>query len=201
MQRLLVSSLLALAAGLASAAPTVGQPAPAFTVTDTSGKAVSLADFKGKHVVLEWVNPGCPFVQKHYNSANMQGTQKDATTKGVVWLAVSSTAPEASDYKKPADLAGWMQGHKAAANATLMDDDGKVGRAYGARTTPHMYIVDPAGTLVYAGAIDSKPTANTADIASATNHVKVALNEALAGKPVSTPTTRPYGCSVKYSAG
>jgi peroxiredoxin len=201
MQRLLVSSLLALAAGAACAAPAVGQPAPASTGTDTSGKAVSLADYKGKHVVLEWVNPGCPFVVKHYNSANMQGTQKDATSKGVVWLAISSTAPEAGDYRKPADLASWMQGHKAAATATLMDDDGKVGRAYGARTTPHMYIVDPAGTLVYAGAIDSKPTANTADIAGATNHVKVALGESLAGKPVSTPTTRPYGCSVKYGSG
>ena len=201
MQGLLVSSLLALAASAACAAPIVGQQAPAFTVTDTSGKAVSLADFKGKHVVLEWLNPGCPFVVKHYSSANMQGTQQEAATKGVVWLAISSTAPDAKDYKKPADLASWMQGQKAAATATLMDDDGKVGRAYGARTTPHMYVVNPAGTLVYAGAIDSKPTANTADIAGATNHVKAALTESLAGKPVSTPTTRPYGCSVKYASG
>lgn len=204
MKRLVASSILALAASTALAStsvPTVGQPAPAFTVKDTSGKAVSLADFKGKHVVLEWVNPGCPFVQKHYNSANMQGTQGEAAAKGVVWLAISSTAPEASDYRKPADLAGWMQGHKAAAKATLMDDDGKVGKAYGARTTPHMYVVDPAGTLVYAGAIDSKPSANPADIPSSTNYVKQALNEALAGKPVSTPTTRPYGCSVKYPSG
>ena len=185
----------------AVAAPSVGQPAPAFSIKDTSGKAVSLADFKGKHVVLEWVNPGCPFVQKHYNSANMQGTQGEAAGKGVVWLAISSTAPEFSDYKKPGDLAGWMQGHKAAASATLMDDDGKVGKAYGARTTPHMYVVDPAGKLVYAGAIDSKSTANPADIASSTNYVKQALNEVLAGKPVSTPSTRPYGCSVKYAPG
>jgi peroxiredoxin len=197
----LCAALALAATSPALAAATVGQPAPAFTVTDTSGKAVSLADFKGKHVVLEWVNPGCPFVQKHYNSANMQSTQKDATGKGVVWLAISSTAPDAGDYKKPADLAGWMQGHKAAASATLMDDDGKIGRAYGARTTPHMYVVDPAGTLVYAGAIDSKPTANPADIATATNHVKQALNESLAGKAVSTATTRPYGCSVKYPSG
>ena len=199
---LLASALAAATAVIASpafAVATVGQPAPAFTAVDAHGKAVSLADFKGKHVVLEWVNPGCPFVQKHYGSANMQGTQKEATARGVVWLAVSSTAPDASDYKKPAALAAWMQSQKAAATATLMDDDGKVGRAYGARTTPHMYIVDPAGTLVYAGGIDNKPSSNPADIASSTNYVKVALGETLAGKPVTQASTRPYGCSVKYS--
>jgi len=199
---LLASALAVLASSAASAAfatATVGQPAPAFIATDTHGKTVSLADLKGKHVVLEWVNPGCPFVVKHYSSANMQGTQKDATARGVVWLAVSSTAPDASDYKKPAELAKWMQGQKAAATATLMDDDGKVGKAYGARTTPHMYIVDPAGTLVYAGGIDNKPSTNVADIASSTNHVKAALAETLAGKAVSQASTRPYGCSVKYS--
>jgi peroxiredoxin len=179
----------------------VGQPAPAFTVTDTSGKTVSLADYKGKTVVLEWVNPGCPFVQKHYNSANMQGTQKDAAAKGVVWLAINSTATDAGDYKPPAAMAQWMQSHQAAASATLMDADGKVGRAYGARTTPHLYIVNPAGTLVYAGGIDSKPTANPADIPGATNYVKLALAETAAGKPISNPTTRPYGCSIKYSSG
>ncbi len=182
------------------AAATVGQPAPAFSAVDTSGKTVSLADFKGKHVVLEWVNPGCPYVQKHYGSANMQGTQKEAAAQGVVWLAVNSTAADASDYKTPGAMAQWMQEQKAAASATLMDSDGKVGRAYGARTTPHMYVVNPAGMLVYAGAIDSKPTSNPADIATATNHVKVALAESLAGKPVSTAATRAYGCSVKYSS-
>ncbi len=185
----------------AALAATVGQPAPNFTAVDTNGKPVSLADFKGKHVVLEWLNPGCPFVQKHYKPGNMQGTQKEATSKGVVWLAISSTAPEASDYKKPADLAGWMKSQNAAATATLMDDDGKVGKAYGARTTPHMYIVNPAGTLVYAGAIDSNRSANPADIPAATNYVKQALAETLAGKPVSQPSTQPYGCSVKYATG
>jgi peroxiredoxin len=201
MKQLLVATLLACAASAALAAATVGQPAPAFTATDTSGKTVSLADFKGKHVVLEWVNPGCPYVVKHYSSANMQGTQKDATAKGVVWLSVNSTATEHGDYKPPAAMAQWMQSQKAAATATLMDADGKVGRAYGARTTPHMYIVDPKGTLVYAGAIDSKPSSNPADVATATNHVKVALSEALAGKAISQPATRPYGCSVKYASG
>jgi hypothetical protein len=139
-------------------------------------------------------------VQKHYGSANMQGTQRQAVDQGVVWLAVNSTATDASDYKTPAAMAQWMQGQQAAATATLMDSDGQVGRAYGARTTPHMYVVDPAGKLVYAGAIDSKPTSNAADIPGATNHVKLALSESLAGKAVSTPSTRAYGCSVKYSS-
>lgn len=198
MKHWIVMTLLAGAAQLAGAAATVGQPAPAFTATDLNGKPVSLADFKGRHVVLEWVNPGCPYVQKHYGAANMQATQKAATDLGVVWLAVSTTARDHSDYKSPADLAAWMKAGKAAATATLMDSEGTLGRAYGARTTPQMYVINPAGTLVYAGAIDSKATANPADIATATNHVKQALAESLAGKPVSVPVTRPYGCSVKY---
>jgi peroxiredoxin len=201
MKHLFAATALALASGLTMAQAVVGQAAPAFTVTDTSGKTVALADFKGRHVVLEWVNPGCPYVVKHYGAANMQGTQKEATAKGVVWLAVNSTAPEHYDYKKPTEMAQWMQQQKAAATATLMDSDGKVGKAYGARTTPHLYIVDPKGTLVYAGGIDSKPTSNPADIASATNYVKAALNDTLAGKAVAQATTRPYGCSVKYGSG
>ena len=201
MKQLLAASALMLASSVALANATVGQAAPNFSLTDTSGKTVSLADFKGRHVVLEWVNPGCPYVVKHYGSANMQGTQKEATAKGVVWLAVNSTSADHGDYKSPAEMAQWMQGHKAAASATLMDAEGKVGRAFGARTTPHMYVVDPKGVLVYAGGIDNKASANPADIASATNHVKVALNEALAGKPISQATTRPYGCSVKYGGG
>ena len=198
MKSWLMIALMAPFAPLALAAATVGQPAPAFTATDVTGKPVSLADFKGRHVVLEWVNPGCPYVQKHYGAANMQGTQKAATDQGVVWLAVSTTARDHVDFKAPADLAAWMKSNKAAATATLMDPDGIVGRAYGARTTPHLYIVNPAGLLVYAGAIDSKATANPADIAGATNHVKQALAESLSGKPVSVSSTRPYGCSVKY---
>jgi len=200
MKSFFTATLLALAATTSFAAATVGQPAPAFTATDTSGKTVSLADFKGKHVVLEWTNPGCPFVVKHYGSGNMQGTQKEATAKGVVWLTINSTAADAGDYKAPAAMGAWMNEQKAAATSTLMDADGKLGRAYGARTTPHMYVIDPAGKLVYAGAIDSKSTANPADIASASNHVKVALGETLAGKPVSLASTRPYGCAVKYSS-
>ena len=181
-------------------AATLGQPAPDFSLSDTSGKTVKLSDFKGKHVVLEWVNPGCPYVQKHYSSANMQSTQKDATAKGVVWLAVNSTATDHSDYKTPAAMSAWMQAQKAAASATLMDSAGTVGKAYAARTTPHLYIVNPQGVLVYAGGIDNKATSNPADVAGATNHVKVALGEALAGKTISQPSTRPYGCSVKYAS-
>ena len=198
MKKLFTAAALALAAGAACASATVGQPAPAFSAVDTAGRTVSLADFRGRHVVLEWVNPGCPFVVKHYTSANMQATQKDATGKGVVWLAINSTHSDAGDFKKPAEMAAWMQQNKAAATATLMDVDGKVGRAYGARTTPHMYVINAQGTLVYAGAIDDKPTANPADIKGARNHVGAALAESLAGKAVSVPSTRPYGCSIKF---
>lgn len=187
--------------GLAQAQAVVGQPAPAFKITDTSGKAVSLADFKGKHVVLEWVNPGCPFVQKHYDSGNMPATQKNARGKDVVWLSVSSTSRDAGDYRAPADLAGWLQKKGASPSATLMDDDGKVGRSYGARTTPHMYVIDPQGKLIYAGAIDSKPSTDIGDLKTATNYVNQALGEALAGKPVSKAQTQAYGCSIKYASG
>lgn len=200
MKQFWITVTLALAATAALATASVGQPAPAFTAVDTSGKTLSLADFKGRHVVLEWVNPGCPYVAKHYGSANMQGTQRQAVARGVVWLAINSTASEHGDYKTPAALARWMQGHQAAATATLMDADGRVGRAYGARTTPQLFLIDPQGTLVYAGAIDDKPSSNPADVAGATNHVQVALAEALAGRPISKATTRPYGCSVKYSS-
>lgn len=190
---------LATLSSLASAAATVGQSAPAFSVTDTAGKPVSLADFKGRTVVLEWVNPGCPFVRKHYGAANMQATQKAATAQGVVWLAVNSTHAGAGDYLAPAAMGAWMKAQGAAATATLMDTDGTLGRAYGARTTPHLYVIDPKGTLVYAGAIDSTPSANPADIKAATNYVNLALADLGAGKGVSKPATPPYGCSVKYA--
>jgi peroxiredoxin len=202
MKRLLSSLLCGaalLSAGASMAQAVVGQTAPAFSATDTSGKTVALADFKGKYVVLEWTNPGCPFVQKHYNSGNMPATQKEATAKGAVWLAVNTTAKEAGDYMAPAELQAWVKSKNAAPTAMLMDADAKVGRAYGARTTPHMYVIDPQGKLIYAGAIDSKPSADPADIKTATNYVTQALGEAMAGKPVSRATTQAYGCSVKYT--
>ncbi len=187
-----------LGAAVAFGAASVGQPAPEFKVKDTSGKEQSLSAYKGKYVVLEWVNPGCPFVQKHYDTSNMQATQKAAESKGVVWLTVSSTAPDAGDYRKPGDLAAWLEQKGASPTAALMDDDGKLGKAYGARTTPHMYVINPQGKLVYAGAIDSKATARKEDVKTATNYVLAALDESLAGKPVTKATSEPYGCSIKY---
>ena len=192
-------SLIALA-GPAGAA-TVGAAAPDFQLKDATGKLVKLADFKGKHVVLEWTNPGCPFVVKHYGSQNMQGLQKEYTVKNVVWLSVSSTAPGHSDYLAPAALTAKYKAWGSANSAMLMDDDGSVGKAYSARTTPHMYVIDPAGKLVYAGGIDDKRSANPDDVKSAKNFVRAALGESMAGKAVSTPTATPYGCSVKYAAG
>ena len=178
----------------------LGQAAPNFSAKNTDGKTVSLADFKGKTVVLEWVNPGCPFVRKHYGGGNMQGTQQDALAKNVVWLAVNSTATDHHDYLAPAKLGAWMKEQKAVATHTLMDEDGKIGTAYGARTTPHMYIVDGKGILIYAGGIDSIASASAADIPKATNYVKVAISELANNKPLTNSATRPYGCSVKYKS-
>jgi hypothetical protein len=194
---LLAASLLA-AAGFAQAAPSVGQPAPDFTLKDTTGKAVKLSDYRGKYVVLEWTNPGCPYVRKHYNSGNMPATQQDALAKGAVWLSINSTEKSSWDYMEPAKLTAWQKERKAAPSATLLDEEGTVGKAYGARTTPHMYIVNPQGQLVYAGGIDSIPSSDPDDIKKAVNYVKQGLGEALAGKPISQATTRPYGCSIKY---
>lgn len=182
------------------AAPSVGQQAPDFTLTDTSGKTVHLSDFKGKLVVLEWFNPGCPYVRKHYNSANMQGTQKETGAKGVVWLAINSTEKTSYDYLAPSQLASWVTEQKAAPTQTLMDEEGTVGKAYGARTTPHMYIIGPQGTLIYAGGIDSIPSSRPDDVKTAVNYVKQGVREALAGQPISNATTRPYGCSIKYKS-
>jgi peroxiredoxin len=182
------------------AAPSTGQPAPDFTLKDATGKPVKLSDFRGKYVVLEWTNPGCPYVRKHYNSGNMPGTQQEATAKGVVWLSINSTEKSSFDYLEPAKLVAWQNERKAKPTAMLMDEEGTVGKLYGARTTPHMYIVDPQGKLAYAGGIDSIASSDADDIKKAVNYVKQGLNEALAGKPISNATTRAYGCSIKYKA-
>lgn len=182
----------------AAAAPAVGQKAPDFVAIDTAGRQHRLSDFAGKYVVLEWTNPGCPFVRKHYGSGNMPATQKSATEQGVVWLAVNSTERAASDYLSPADLEAWMKSQSAAPTAVLMDEDGMIGQAYAARTTPHLFIIDPQGTLIYAGGIDSIPSARVDDIKTATNYVNQALGEAFGGKPISAATTRAYGCAIKY---
>src|SRR5687767_13489013 len=178
--------------------PAVGSPAPAFTLTDTKGKQHNLADFKGKHVVLEWVNFGCPFVKKHYESGNMQSTQKKAVDKGVVWLSVCSSAEGKQGHMDPADWNEEIADRKLASTAVLIDESGAVGKTYGAKTTPHMYIVNPDGILIYKGAIDDKPTTNKDSIPGARNHVLAALDESMTGKPVSTASTTPYGCSVTY---
>jgi peroxiredoxin len=197
MKTLLASFLACAFSGGALAAATVGQPAPAFSVTDLAGKPVNLADYKGKTVVLEWHNFGCPFVQKHYRSGNMQALQKKYAND-VVWLAVNSTNKGASDYTEPAKLNTQLKDFGAAPAAYLMDEPGRMGMAYGAKVTPHMYIIDPAGKVVYNGAIDDKRSTDVADVKTAKNFVVAALDDLKAGKPVSTPSTSPYGCTVKY---
>ena len=184
-------------ASLAQAAAP-GTPAPDFTLTDAAGKPVKLADFRGKHVVLEWTNPECPFVRKHYDSANMQGLQKESAAKDVAWLSINSTNRNHAEFTTGEEMAAWMGKHGAAPKAVLIDDASTAGRAYAARTTPHMFVIDPSGKIVYAGAIDDKRSANPADVKTAKNHVRAALAETLAGKPVTVASTTPYGCSVKY---
>jgi peroxiredoxin len=180
---------------LASAAP--GQPAPGFTLTDLAGKPVNLADYKGKTVVLEWHNFGCPFVQKHYKSGNMQALQKKYGGE-VVWLSVNSTNAGHQDYQSPAQLAKALAEAGAAPTRFVMDESGTVGLAYGAKVTPHMYIIDPAGKLVYNGAIDDKRSTDVADVKTARNFVVAALDELKAGKPVTNASNAPYGCTIKY---
>jgi len=189
--------IVAACCGAAFANAPAGQPAPDFTVTDLAGKPVSLADYKSRTVVLEWHNFGCPFVQKHYRSGNMQSLQKKYAGD-VVWLAVNSTTRTASDYTEPAKLAGQLRDFGAAPAKYLMDDPGAMGHAYGAKTTPHMFIIDSTGKVVYNGAIDDKRSTDLEDVKTAKNYVAAALDELKAGKPVSVSTTTPYGCSVKY---
>ena len=195
-RRIVGLGLLAVA-GLAMAqAP--GSVAPGFTINDTAGKPVSLADQRGRFVVLEWTNPECPFVRKHYDSRNMQTLQKEWRAKGVVWLSINSTSASHAEYKTGDAMASWMRGHGADQTATLIDGSSATGRAYGARTTPQMVVIDPAGKVVYHGAIDDKRSANPADVKDAHNYVRAALAEATAGRPVTVASSAPYGCSVKY---
>jgi peroxiredoxin len=194
----LLAAAIALAAATTVNAAAPGSAAPAFSVTDAAGKAVQLADYKGKFVVLEWTNPECPFVRKHYSSGNMQALQKEWGAKDVVWLAVNSTNTSSGEYKTGEQMLQWMRSQDAAPKATLIDGTSAAGRAYGAKTTPHMFVIDPAGKVVYAGAIDDKRSAKPADVKTAHNYGRAALTEATAGKPVSVASTTPYGCSVKY---
>jgi peroxiredoxin len=178
---------------------TVGQAAPNFTLTGGDDKQHSLSDYKGKYVVLEWTNPNCPFVHKFYDSGTMQALQKQWTGKGVVWLRVNSSAQGSPDFQDAATIAAYEKNNNVAATESLLDPDGQVGHAYGARTTPHMFVIDTKGTLVYAGGIDNHPSPDPETIPGATNYVSQALTQSMAGQAVSSPTAQPYGCSVKYA--
>ncbi len=183
---------------LALDSPPVGSAAPDFSLTDAKGQTHSLSQYKGKYVVLEWFNPECPFVKKHYGSGNMQRLQEEYTSKGVVWLTIDSNAPGSEGNMTPEQAEKVAAAWKTHQTALLLDPEGKAGRAYGAKNTPNMVVISPEGKIAYEGAIDSKATPNPSDIPTSTNYVKVALDESLAGKSVTTANTKPYGCSVKY---
>jgi peroxiredoxin len=193
--------LLSLALGLATlpaVAITPGSQAPNFKGTDSNGVTHNLSQYRGKYVVLEWANKGCPYDQKHYLSGNMEALQKQWTDKGVVWLSVLSSAPGEQGNVSPEEENQYLKKMKATPTAALLDADGTIGRLYQAKTTPHMFVIDPNGKLIYQGAIDDKATTDQADVKTAHNYLNDALNSAMAGKPVPVATTRPYGCSVKY---
>jgi len=189
----------ALAPASAKAQAVVGSPAPAFVATDSHGSAHSLDRYRGKYVVLEWHNQGCPYTKKHYVSGNMQSLQKEWTAKGVVWFTVISSAPGKEGYVTDSEENAYLDQMHAAPTAVLIDADGKIGHLYGAKTTPEMYVIDPEGKLIYEGAIDDRPTPDVSDVKGADNYLSDALSESLAGKPVAKSYTRPYGCSVKYA--
>jgi peroxiredoxin len=177
----------------------VGEAAPDFTATDSNGNVQHLADYTGKYVVLEWTNRGCPYTQKHYNSGNMQRLQREWTQKGVVWLTVISSAPGTQGFATADDENAYVKQIKASPTAVLLDPKGNLGHLYDAKTTPQMFVISPQRILLYDGAIDDRPSTDTADIQGAKNYLSQALEEAMAGRQVSVPTTRPYGCSVKYA--
>jgi peroxiredoxin len=193
-----IALIAALIAGAAAAAPEVGQPAPTFTGTDTQGKTWELSALKGTPVILEWTNHDCPYVVKHYESGNMQALQRDATAAGYTWLSVISSAPGKQGHVSPEQADELTESRGAAPTAVLLDPSGAIGKAYDARTTPHMFVIDETGTLVYMGGIDDKPTTRLADVEGAENYVRLAMADLAAGEPVGKPVTRPYGCSVKY---
>src|SRR6201993_3524214 len=194
-----ITSLIA-AAAYAFDPPPVGSAAPDFSLTDAKGTRHSLSQYKGKYVVLEWFNPQCPFVKKHYGGGNMQTLQKEFTGKGVVWLTIDSNAPGTEGNLTPEEAQKIATSWKTHETALLLDPEGNAGRAYGAKNTPNMVVINAEGKIIYRGAIDSKATPNPSDIPSSTNYVKAALDQSLAGKSVSTPETKPYGCSVKYKS-
>jgi hypothetical protein len=203
-----IATLLGLFLLLAGTAPiasaqsqaTVGEAAPGFTLPDLDGEEHSLADYEGQYVVLEWLNFECPFVGKHYGSGNMQSLQETYTEDGVVWLSIVSSAEGRQGYFPPEEMKAQSQKRNANMDAILMDPSGEVGMTYGAKVTPHMYVINPEGELIYKGGIDDKPTTDEADIEGATNYVRNALNQAMNGEEVSPKTAQPYGCTVKYAS-
>ena len=200
LSRSLQGALLAVAVlgGSALAEPQIGEPAPAFSVTDTQGRTWTLQDLAGQAVVLEWTNHDCPYVRKHYGAGNMQALQREATGQGVLWLSVISSAPGKQGHVTPAEADALTQARGAAPTAVLLDESGVMGRAYAARTTPHLYLIAPDGTLAYMGGIDDRPTSDPADIPAAKSYIRAALADLASGRPVTEAVTRPYGCSVKY---
>jgi peroxiredoxin len=192
-------AVAALAWVLVAHAASVGQQAPTFSGKDSQGKTVSLAQYRGKYVVLEWTNRDCPYTKKQYDSGNMQALQQEWTGKGVVWLTVLSSAPGGQGYLDAAGENAQLARVHAHPTAAILDPSGEIGKLYSAKTTPHMFIIDPEGKLIYAGAIDDKATTDAADVKTAKNYVSAALTEAMAGQPVQVASTRPYGCSVKYA--
>ncbi len=194
-----LSAALILTFALTAYALTPGQPAPEFHGTDSNGKTQSLAQYRGKYVVLEWANQGCPYEQKHYNSGNMEALQKQWTAKGVVWLSIISSAPGQQGYVSPTEENDYLAKMHAAPTAAILDPTGTIGREYGAKTTPHMFVIDPRGRIVYEGAIDDQPTPDPASLRAVQhNYVSEALEASMSNKPIPTPVTRSYGCSVKY---
>jgi len=191
--------LAAVALVLPAWAARVGEKAPDFTATDSHGVTHTLSQYAGKYVVLEWHNNGCPYVRKQYNSGNMQKLQREWTDRGVIWLTVISSAPGMQGYVTADEENAYMKQVNAVPTAALLDPTGKLGHLYDAKTSPHMFIIDPSGTLIYDGAIDDQPTPDPASVAVAKNYVSQALTEVMGGKPISVPTSRPYGCSVKYA--
>lgn len=192
-----VSSVV-LSCTLTAAAARVGNPAPEFTGTDSHGQTQNLSDYRGKYVVLEWTNNGCPFTRKQYDSGNMQKLQKEWTARGVVWLTILSSAPGKQGYMSAAQENAYIDRVHADPTAAILDPSGAIGRLYDAKTTPDMYVIDPSGKLIYSGAIDDHPTTDVSDIPVSKNYVSAALTDAMAGRAVTPDYTRPYGCSVKY---
>ncbi|MGH9773152.1 MAG: redoxin domain-containing protein [Candidatus Acidiferrales bacterium] len=197
----LISACAAVTAvfSLSAQAIRIGEPAPDFTHADTHGVERGLSEYHGQYVVLEWTNRGCPYTRKQYESGNMQRLQRQWTARGVIWLTVISSAPGKQGYMTAGEENTYLATEHSSPTAVLLDPSGKLGHLYGAKTTPHMFVINPQGVLIYDGAIDNKPTTDIADVPGATNYVSLALKEAMAGQRVSSPVTRPYGCSVKYA--